>query len=313
MAQLLSQEEFEIIMSGHTLDGERYLVVESIPLVAFSEKQGEENPRIWRSRYNDGFYFRIGDEAVSISQLTPLELIYGARNYSKENDGTIPPNVFIDKTVDTQERRVFYQARIEPDELNKYIISKNEHLAHDVHGYYHTQYKGYQKPGNPDYVNILKNQPFLYSEEILGKASCELKEVLSINLPQIKEKIKCNTLVIVLVPRAKANQEEWYQQWRKTISEWCVEHQEEGFEDGCSYIIRHTDTPTTHLKEDGEVYPGITKETCFISTEIEGRDILCIDDVYTKGVNIDEDALQAIMDNKPKTLTFYSVAKTYKK
>ena len=136
---------------------------------------------------------------------------------------------------------------------------------------------------------------------------------MSTNLPTIKERLNCNTLTIVLAPRAKANQEEWYQQLRKTVSDWCEEHVNEGFENGCNYIIRHTDTPTTHLGEEGVIYPGIIKKTCNVSPEIEGKNILFIDDIYTFAVNIDEDSLQTIMDNKPKTLTFYSVAKTLKK
>ena len=64
---------------------------------------------------------------------------------------------------------------------------------------------------------------------------------------------------------------------------------------------------------DGELpYAGITKDTCNISAGIRGKDILLIDDIYTKGVNIDEDAIQALLDNGARRVYFYAVGKTLK-
>lgn len=313
MAQNLTQEEFENIMSGCITNGERYVVVESTPLATFSKERDVINPVMLQSQYNDGFYYRIGDICARITAITPKELIRGAILYPKKNNGTLPTNVYIDKVVDVEDRKMFYQAHIEPDVLNFFKIKQNKHLMHDIDAYYHTFYRGFKIQGNPDFINILKNQYNNTSSIQLKNASNELKSVLSINLPVIKEKIDCDTLTVVLAPRAKANQEEWYQQLRKSVSEWCVEHTNEGFEDGCNYIIRHTNTPTTHLGEEGDIYPGIIKGTCIISSEMTGKHILFIDDIYTYGVNIDEDCLQAIMDNHPASLTFYSVAKTLKK
>lgn len=59
-------------------------------------------------------------------------------------------------------------------------------------------------------------------------------------------------------------------------------------------------------------YVGITHDTCNISEEVDGKDILLIDDIYTKDVNIDEDAIQALYDKGAKSVTFYSICKTYK-
>lgn len=77
---------------------------------------------------------------------------------------------------------------------------------------------------------------------------------------------------------------------------------------------------TTHLSKnenvenDGEMpYPGITKDTCQISGQVAGKDILLIDDIYTYGVNIDEDAIQALYDMGAKSVLFYSVCKTFKR
>ena len=57
-------------------------------------------------------------------------------------------------------------------------------------------------------------------------------------------------------------------------------------------------------------YPGITKKTCDISEEVKGRDILLIDDLYTRTVNIDEDAIQALLDNGAESVVFYSIGYT---
>lgn len=87
------------------------------------------------------------------------------------------------------------------------------------------------------------------------------------------------------------------------------------FFDGTSNIIRHTDTRTTHSDRSGnggngpKPYPGITKDTCDIKN-IQGKDILLIDDLYTKHICIDEDAIQALYDNGANRVVFYSVGKT---
>jgi len=90
-----------------------------------------------------------------------------------------------------------------------------------------------------------------------------------------------------------------------------------GFVDGTSYLRRHTSTKTTHLRRpipnytnDGlEPYPGITEETCEISPNVRGKDILLIDDIYTPGINIDEDAINALFKAGARTVTFYAVGK----
>ena len=89
--------------------------------------------------------------------------------------------------------------------------------------------------------------------------------------------------------------------------------------DGTDYVFRHTDTRTTHLNKSGYggngnlPYPGITKETCKLSEKITGKDVLLIDDLYTEDVNIDEDAIQALLDKGANSVVFYSLGKTIKK
>ena len=116
-----------------------------------------------------------------------------------------------------------------------------------------------------------------------------------------------------MVPRAKTNYKQHQLLFRSTVRD--VVNQLDSFIDGIDYIVRHTDTKTTHLPDntpnynnDGaEPYPKITVETCNISSEVKNKDILLVDDVYTKGVNIDEDAIQALLDKEAHSVAFYSV------
>ena len=90
------------------------------------------------------------------------------------------------------------------------------------------------------------------------------------------------------------------------------------FLDGTNYIVRHTNTKTTHLRKpiegfenDGpKPYPGISYDTCNFSNSINGKDILLIDDIYTKTVNIDEDMLQSLLDLGANSVSFYAIGKT---
>lgn len=309
MATILSQEEFDQLVKKYSIniEGLQYVTIESAVLHHFAKDHGVQMVLRYDNQFGCGF--RIGTIWAKFSEITPSERRLCAFNSNyMEND-----NIFIDTKLDVKHKQLFYKVRVEPCELNEFIIKNNNYLQSEIKGFYHTDYKSYHALGNPDYLNVLKNQFGDTPLSQLEQAASELKGVLNTNIPIIKERLNYDTLTIVLAPRAKANQEDWYQQLRKSVSDWCTEHANEGFENGCNYIIRHTDTPTTHLGEKGDIYPGIIKDTCNISAEIEGKNILFVDDIYTFGVNIDEDSLQTILDNKPRTLTFYSVAKTLKK
>lgn len=308
MAKDLTQEEMDKLLTGIQTAEKQYVDVKTVSLSSFCMERNETNPRIFKSQFG-GYCYRIGTDYVKISQLIPIEIIESAKKSS-----IIPPNVSIKYTVDTLGCRVLYEAWIEPDVLNWQKIMPNDYLKEPVIAAYHTFYRPYNRSedGPTSYINILKNYPDKHSDEELVKASNTLKDVLDRNLSAIKEKLGVSLLTIVLVPRSKPWQEEWFQWLRRAVSEWVDAHKEEGYINGCEYIIRQKDSPMTHWGETG-IYPGITKDTCTLSSEIEGKDILLIDDIYTYGVNVDEDALQAVRDNKPKSITFYSVAKTLKK
>ncbi|MDY0362904.1 MAG: hypothetical protein RBR08_15760 [Desulforegulaceae bacterium] len=204
--------------------------------------------------------------------------------------------------------------------MNRFKIEKNSYLKKETIAYYHTDYTGYNSPGNPDYINVLKNTFNNEASENLRHAFNDLTEVLIEDLIQILQIMKLKTLAVCVVPRAKA--EENYSK-NQLFFKACVKNVAKttySCIDGTDYIVRKTDTKTTHLcrakmpsdfNNDGPMpYPGITKETCIFSNDIYNKDILLIDDIYTKTVNIDEDAVQALLDKGAKSVTFYAVAKT---
>lgn len=204
--------------------------------------------------------------------------------------------------------------------MNNFTIQVNKCLKQDIYAYYHTNFYGYDKPNNPNYLNTLKNTYNDFYISYLNKlksAVQELKSVLLEDLPQILEKLQVANLTVCVVPRAKA--EDYYQpnqlMFKSTVKS--IVNEFNGFIDGTDYIIRHTDTKTTHLKKpkglknDGKMpYPGITTKTCNISDDVNGKDILLIDDIYTKSINIDEDVIQALLNKGAKSVTFYAIGRT---
>ncbi len=192
----------------------------------------------------------------------------------------------------------------------KFTIYSNKYLEQNVQGFYHTEYTGYRNDNNPDYLNDLKNTFDDTPKEKLNNAKDQLSGVLKIDLNFFNK-----NLTICMVPRAKAENTYNHKQllFKKVIQHFINEF---GFRDGSNYIVRHTDTKTTHLSKsqyggNGKMpYRGITKDTCNLSNDIENKDILLIDDIYTNSINIDEDAIQTLFDKGAKSVIFYAVGKT---
>lgn len=220
------------------------------------------------------------------------------------NSFIILPNIswYTDSTTNTRKRGQF---------ISKSIIA-----------FYHSDYRG----GNDELRNTigtveniittLKNQFQDKSRDILVQAMNNLIAILMQDLPQVLQKTGKTNLTVCVIARAKAettyspNQLLLKQAIQNAITKL------NGFSDGTNYIIRHTNTRTTHLDRagyggDGDLpYPGITKNTCDISYNVRGKDILLIDDLYTESVNIDEDAVQALRDKGANSVVFYSLGKT---
>lgn len=200
--------------------------------------------------------------------------------------------------------------------MNNFTIEANEYLRQNIQAFYHTDYVGYLNPGNPDYINELKNTYNNFSGPKLNNAVQKLKSVLLEDLPSILRILQFNALTVCIVPRAKTNYHPNQLLFKSTIRD--VVNQLNGFHDGTDYIIRRTNTKTTHLRantpnynNDGAApYPGIAIETCNISSNVRDKNILLIDDLYTRTVNIDEDAIQALLDKGAHSVTFYAVGRT---
>lgn len=192
-------------------------------------------------------------------------------------------------------------------------------LKQDTNAFYHADYNSggsWQVPNSiENLIWTLKNDVDPFPER-LPNVQQQLSAILRQDLPQILRHVGKNSLTVCVVPRSKAERHYRADQlhFRRVISN--VVDQLPNFENGTNYIVRHTNTRTTHLDRNGEggdgnlPYPGITKDTCTLSAQINGKDILLIDDLYTKSVNIDEDAIQALLDKEANSVTFYSIGKT---
>lgn len=172
-------------------------------------------------------------------------------------------------------------------------------------------------PGNPDYLNDLKNTFNNFSEAKLLSAARELHNVLLEDFPKIFEALHFDELFVCVVPRAKSENayHENQKLFRAVVQK--VVRKFSGFVDGTSCLSRHTNTKTTHLRSEipgyindgSEPYRGITQATCDISNHVKDKNVLLIDDIYTPNVNIDEDAIQALLQAGASTVTFYSVGR----
>jgi hypothetical protein len=199
----------------------------------------------------------------------------------------------------------------------KGFATGEHYLKQSIGGYYHQNYTTFGTEGNPDFINYLKNQFNDTSENTLKEGIIDLIRVLREDLPKIRDKYSNTTLTVCVIPRAKKESyySEYQKLFRKVVSS--IVDETHGLENGTSYIIRHTNTRTTHMDRsgyggDGDMpFVGITKATCNIASQVFGKDILLIDDIYTLGINIDEDAIQALLDNGAKNVYFYAVGKTY--
>lgn len=202
-------------------------------------------------------------------------------------------------------------------------------LYHEVDAYYHDDYiprnsELREKEGTIEYIITKLKNDFKNDDPNtiihLIKAQYYLIKILEEDLPLILNNSNLSVLTVCVVPRAKKldsySPNQLY--FKQTVKLVVSNLRGKGYVNGVDYIKRHTDTITTHLNYSGYggsgdlPYPGITKETCTISPFIKDKDILLIDDLYTEGVNVVEDAIQALFDNQAKSVIFYSVGKTKK-
>lgn len=200
-------------------------------------------------------------------------------------------------------------------------IGVNNFLSCKTRGYYHQLYTGFNCEDNPDFVNFLKNTFGNTPIWLLKESMQKVIGILSDDIPKLVELENEKEWLCICVPRAK--RETFYSDkqllFRKAVS--YAINNISGISDGTDCIVRELDTVTTHLKNaknlgtymnDGELpYPGITKKTCRINRDrIHNKNVILIDDIYTKNVNIDEDCIQALVDNGAGNVIFYSIGYT---
>lgn len=221
--------------------------------------------------------------------------------------------------------------------MKEFVIKANQFLSKNIQGFYHTEFYGYGKPNNPDYLNILKNDKHQnWNEAQLKFSKNKVIEIICNDIGKIIEmeygvenieKISSGwsekkEFVVIVAPRAKKSD---YYNPNQLLFIDAVYFALQPLDDlhlvdviKCGEVIkRHTNTKTTHLRRPTEFendgvlpYPGITKDTCFISESVIGRDIILIDDIYTESVNIDEDIVQALLEKGAKSVIFYAIGKT---
>lgn len=203
--------------------------------------------------------------------------------------------------------------------LHKHTLMPNEYLSQPITAYYCLDFFGFEKPGNPDFLNILKNDFKSQPKIILIESAIEVTTICKEHIDSILEQENLDTICIV--PRSKRklsySQDQLY--FLYSIKELFEKNllRNKNVIDGTDYLVRHTNTKTTHFHNkpeyagDGEYpYVGITKDTCHIASKLQGKSILLIDDIYTKTINIDEDCIQALLDNGAKKVVLFTIART---
>lgn len=213
--------------------------------------------------------------------------------------------------------------------LTQFKITKNLYLSQNIKAFYTYTKGNYRTDGDFDFINKLKNDEGNISLKDLEQAKETLLEVFVQIEQDFSELLKEeNISTICIVPRARvisnySNEQLYFLDRIKYIieciknagNEWGDDYNWSSIEDGTEFILRHTDTKTTHRNNSGEEhlqkpYKGITKDTCYLSPLIKGKNILLIDDVYTKDCGIDEDCIQAILDNGASKVIFLAIRKT---
>ena len=206
--------------------------------------------------------------------------------------------------------------------LSRHIIESNSYLTKQITAFYDCAYMRPDPEGSgfsirvSDAIRTLKNTFNHESDNELFRAKNYIRTIATTDLKQIIEQERIENPIIVCVPRSKADFSDKQLLFRKAISEAA---NNTVATNGAEYIRRIRNTKTTHLANtrkgdmsgDGDMpYPGITNDTCRLSGSVSGRNVILVDDIYTKTVNVDEDCCQFLLDNGAKSVTLYTICKT---
>lgn len=206
--------------------------------------------------------------------------------------------------------------------LSRHVIEPNGYLNKQIVAFYDCAYMRPDPEGSgfslrvSDAIRTLKNTFNRENDNELFRAKNYIRTIATTDLKQIIEQQRIENPIIVCVPRSKADFSDRQLLFRKAISEAA---NNTVATNGAEYIRRIRNTKTTHLANtrkgdmsgDGDMpYPGITNDTCHLSGSVSGRNVILVDDIYTKTVNIDEDCCQFLLDNGAKSVTLYTICKT---
>lgn len=181
------------------------------------------------------------------------------------------------------------------------------------HGDYHTKAENISQLDQlSSFILTLKNDNGWEELKQLELVKNEVIKIFKEDLSQILADFHDQKFTVCLVPRAKSAYPPEKLMLRTALKE--ALQTIESLEDGVDYIVRVKDTKTTHIHNQDddapEPYKGITKDTCHISSAIKDKNIILVDDVYTRNKHIDEDAIQALRDLGAKTVVLYVLGKT---
>ena len=207
--------------------------------------------------------------------------------------------------------------------LSRHIIESNGYLTKQITAFYDCAYmrSDHESSGFSirvsNAIRTLKNTFNRESDNKLFRAKNYIRAIATTDLKQIIEQERIENPIIVCVPRSKADFSDKQLLFRKAISE-AANNNNTVATNGAEYIRRVRNTKTTHLTNtkrgdmsgDGDMpYPGITNDTCRLIGSVSGRNVILVDDIYTKTVNIDEDCCQFLLDNGAKSVTLYTICK----
>lgn len=209
----------------------------------------------------------------------------------------------------------------------EFMIYENRFLNNNTLGYYSIDFVCYGQSGELSFLHKLKNSKLDIAESNLIKAKDEARETITEFLFDYLYNYNFNNIVVCRIPRSKSYFKEsqlYFQQAIREAISAVNNYVNINLVDGIDYIWRIKDVFTTHLDTQkartafphlcsgDKPYPGITKDTCSISDKVRGRTILLIDDIYTWGVGVVEDCIQALYDKGAEKVIFYAVGRTVK-
>lgn len=207
--------------------------------------------------------------------------------------------------------------------LSWHVIEPNGCLNKRIVAFYDCAYMRPDHEGSSfsfrvsDAIRTLKNTFNGENDNKLFRAKNYIRAIATTDLKQIIKQQRIENPIIVCVPRSKADFSDKQLLFRKAISE-AANNNNTVATNGAEYIRRVRNTKTTHLTNtkkgdmsgDGDMpYPGITNDTCRLIGSVSGRNVILVDDIYTKTVNIDEDCCQFLLDNGAKSVTLYTICK----